>query len=598
MATTVAEIQAKLDLATGQFMAKTQAASAATNRMGNSIGASTKKARAAGMFLARGLAIGGAAAAAFGAVSVKAFTESENALAQLDAVLKSTGGAAGWTRGQAIKLASSLQSVTTFSDEAVLGAQNLLLTFTKIGGKIMPQATETVLNMSQALGQDTKSSAIQLGKALQDPVRGITALRRVGVNFTEQQKNQIATMVENGNLMGAQKMILRELGTEFGGSARKAATTFGGQLKQVWNIINDGMEVIGGFIAGALKPVVQAFLDWVRNSGGVQKIIENIGNAFKGAGGAMKGLGSVIGILKPLFMTLWTTLSTQLGPALKELWIAVKPIAIIIGKVLVVALVIVIAAIIVFVTVMAKIITVIAKVVTWLIGAFGGALRFVWNILKVTWNVVKTVWNAIAAVIRAVVSTVARIIRAYVNTWRAIISAGVRAVLAVWNGIKRLATVVASVFGRVVSAVRSGISRAVGAVRSFIGKFVSVGADIINGIVRGIQRVGGKIFEAIKGAAGKAWNLIKKFLGIGSPSKVYEDLGKFMMQGWARGIDRNASMVASALHSATPRPNISSTAAIGAAGGVQNIFNAKQLSQSDIDMAAQRTNVQMGLRLR
>ena len=100
------------------------------------------------------------AAVAFGVSAVKSFEDSENASKQLEATLKSTGGVAGVTAEKANGLASSLQKVTRFSDETVLGGENLLLTFTNIGKDIFPQATETMLDMSQALGPDVKSSAI------------------------------------------------------------------------------------------------------------------------------------------------------------------------------------------------------------------------------------------------------------------------------------------------------------------------------------------------------------------------------------------------------------------------------------------------------
>ena len=64
---------------------------------------------------------------------------------QLNAVLKSTAGVAGVTAQAADDLAKSLEGVTNFDDEAVLSAENLLLTFTKIGKDIFPQTTETVL---------------------------------------------------------------------------------------------------------------------------------------------------------------------------------------------------------------------------------------------------------------------------------------------------------------------------------------------------------------------------------------------------------------------------------------------------------------------
>jgi len=193
---------------------------------------------------------------AFGALAVKSFSDSEQQLAQLDAVLKSTGGAAGVTRDMAIDLASGFQKVTRFSDETIMSAENMLLTFTNLGKNIFPEATKTVLDMSTALGQDTKSSAIQLGKALNDPIDGITALTRVGVKFTQSQKDMITALVKAGKVEEAQAIILKELQTEFGGSAVAAGKTFAGQLDILRNKIDDFMETIGS----RLMPIVMALL--------------------------------------------------------------------------------------------------------------------------------------------------------------------------------------------------------------------------------------------------------------------------------------------------------------------------------------------------
>lgn len=214
-----------------------------------------------GAKVASGIAVAGAGLAAFGALSVKSYMESENALQQLDAVLESTHHAAGVTADSAIQLSQSLQKVTKFSDETVLGAENLLLTFTNIGKDIFPQATETVLNMATALGEDTKDASVQLGKALQDPILGITALRRVGVNFTEDQKNVIQKLVETGHTAEAQKLILKELATEFGGSARAAGETFAGKLAILKNKFDDVKEGIGKTIVDGLLPLAQRLSD-------------------------------------------------------------------------------------------------------------------------------------------------------------------------------------------------------------------------------------------------------------------------------------------------------------------------------------------------
>lgn len=189
--------------------------------------------------------------------SVKAADEAQEVQAQLYAVLSSTGQAAGVTADQAIELSKSLQATTTFSDEAVLSAENMLLTFTKIKSDVFPQATQTVLDMATALGTDTKSAAIQLGKALQDPIQGVSALRRVGVSFNDDQQKMIANLVETGRQLDAQNYILKELATEFGGSASQKAETFAGKVEQIKNKINDAQEVIGGAMEASLYTLVQ-----------------------------------------------------------------------------------------------------------------------------------------------------------------------------------------------------------------------------------------------------------------------------------------------------------------------------------------------------
>jgi hypothetical protein len=182
-----------------------------------------------------------------------------NAEKQLAQVIKSTGSAAGLTAHEIKAMASELQSVTNFGDEAIIGGQNLLLTFTNIGKDVFPRATEAMLDMSQVFGQDLKSSAIQLGKALNDPVAGITALSRVGVSFTEDQKEMIKAMAEAGDVAGAQGLILAELERQVGGSA-KAMRDPVIQLSNAWG---DFKEVIGMGVLAVLNPLYEQALPFV-----------------------------------------------------------------------------------------------------------------------------------------------------------------------------------------------------------------------------------------------------------------------------------------------------------------------------------------------
>jgi hypothetical protein len=330
---------------------------------------------------AAAVAAAGVAVTAFGVSSVKSFMESENAISQMNAVLKSTGGVAGVTSDQALDLANSLQKVTQFSDEAILGGQNLLLTFTNIGKDIFPEATETMLNMSQALGQDVKSSAIQLGKALQDPILGVTALRRVGVNFNEAQTEVIKNLVRTGRSAEAQRLILKELRTEFGGSAKAAGKTFAGQLKILGNQFDEVKEQVGGLIAGALVPLGVKISGFLTSEGFTQWLV-NLYTWFGKAWTAIKEVAlQVYGFLKPSLDALWATVETQLLPVLKRWYEEILvPLAPYIGGALV-------GALWLFINALNMIVKVLAFIQT-------QQLNFV-NFLQSIPQLIQNAWNAV-----------------------------------------------------------------------------------------------------------------------------------------------------------------------------------------------------------
>jgi acid phosphatase family membrane protein YuiD len=185
--------------------------------------------------------VGGAAGVAGAAIAggivletkraVEAFQESNKVAKQTQAVLKSTGGVANVTAREVSNLATAISRKTGVDDEAVASAENLLLTFTNVrneagkGNKVFNQTTKAAVDMGAALGIDATKAAMQLGKALNDPEKGVTKLMRSGVTFTDQQKEQIKTLQESGRTLDAQKIILREVTKEFGGSAAAQATS-------------------------------------------------------------------------------------------------------------------------------------------------------------------------------------------------------------------------------------------------------------------------------------------------------------------------------------------------------------------------------------
>lgn len=297
-----------------------------------------------GKVAAVALAATGAAAVAFGVSSAKAFIESENAIAQTEAVLKSTKGVAGVTAEAITNLANSLQRQTRYGDEAIRSAQNMLLTFTNIGKKTFPDATEAVLDMATAMGTDLNSTAIQVGKALQDPVRGATALQRVGVRLSESQKDLIQKFVDAGDAAGAQAIILKELQTEFGGSAKAAGQTFAGQLERLKNQLGDVQEGIGELILRGVGPLVSGFLKLYDSVGGTDGIVKSINTTlapflsnlkqwYKNVTAVAKQIAEY---LVPKLEALGNTISDNVIPALQNLWRnVIKPMLPVIGSALV-----------------------------------------------------------------------------------------------------------------------------------------------------------------------------------------------------------------------------------------------------------------------
>jgi hypothetical protein len=218
--------------------------------------------------LGRNLAIAGAAiAGAFALIgkSVQDAAQAQAVFAQTEAVLRSTGTTANGTAQQISALSESLMKLSGFDDEAIQSGNNLILTFKNIqnqagaGNDIFNRTSLAMVDLARVMRTGPEAQAIRLGKALNDPVRGVTALGKAGVQFTDGQRATIKSLVETGDLLGAQKIILSELESQIGGSAEAYGKTFAGQLDIVRGEIGNLSEEIGVIVMPALKELVTAF---------------------------------------------------------------------------------------------------------------------------------------------------------------------------------------------------------------------------------------------------------------------------------------------------------------------------------------------------
>lgn len=357
--------------------------------------------------LAAGFAIIGGAALAGGTLAINAARETIAAQNQLGAVLKSTGGVAGVTADAVNELAGSLAQVTNFGDDAIVSAQNMLLTFTNIGKDVFPAATETVLNLSAAMGTDLNSSAIQLGKALNNPIDGITALTRVGVTFTDAQKDMITKLVETGKTAEAQKIILKELATEFGGVAKATADP----ITQLKNNIGELAESVGLKLMPVVAQVAQSVNDFV--NGPMQDWIvkgqELIGWLEQHKTVLLVVAGAITGALLPAFIALGVTLLTVTIPAFVAAAIALAPW--IAGGALIAGIVAGIMWIVQHWTLVSQKATEIwNSIASFLAGVWEGIKSGAETVFNAIKNFFETIWNAIVAVFNFWVALVSGIV--------------------------------------------------------------------------------------------------------------------------------------------------------------------------------------------
>ena len=259
------------------------------------------------------IALGALAVAGVQAVDALARIETINA--QTEAVIASTGGAAGVTASHIEDLAGSLEGLTATEGEAIQEGANLLLTFTNVkngvgeGNDIFDQSTAIMTDMARAMGTDVASQATRLGKALNDPVAGVGALTKVGVQFTDEQKDMIDSLVETGDVMGAQRVILDELQTQFGGSGAAYADTFAGKQELIGHKLGEVTEKIMAGLMPAIEDMIDQGLEFANWASENSELI----GFLAGAVGILAGSILVIN-------GVWKTFSAVQGIATAAQW--------------------------------------------------------------------------------------------------------------------------------------------------------------------------------------------------------------------------------------------------------------------------------------
>lgn len=439
--------------------------------------------------------------------------------AQTAAVLKSTGQAAGVSAEHIQEYAASLSAAagkSLFGDSQIQESENLLLTFTNIKGATLDAATAISVDMAQALGGAPKDSAIQLGKALNDPIKGITALTRVGVTFSQDQKDMIQALVETGDVAGAQAVIIEELNKEFGGSAEAAAKADGG-----WAQFNDRLgeaketigaailpllSVLAGFLNDSILPAVEAaaaaFSAWLADpatQAGIQQIVTLI----------QQGLATALAIIVPLVQGVVASFAAG-GDPIQGFIDVISQVSPIIG-----------ALITVFQTVLPSILYIVQSV-------FGDIQAFFQANGAQMLAAAQTTWQSIQATIQAIIDAVVPVVQAFLTQlflfWQAHGEEIMATVQVVWNEINSIIQLAMQLIQATIVPMLQGIAAFISSHSAEIQTVFSIAWEAIKTIVltvlsviRGIITAALALVKgdwegawtAIKGIATTAWDAIK-----------------------------------------------------------------------------------------
>lgn len=191
-----------------------------------------------------------------------------------------------------ITLADAQEYELGVTAETIKLTQAKLLTFKELAvtagdvGGAFDRATVAAIDLGAAGFGEASQNATQLGKALNDPIKGITALARSGVTFTAQEKEKIKVLVESGKMLEAQDTLLKAIEVQVGGTAAATVTdTF--KIAMAFGHIRD---VIGNL----LLPIFEKLADFMVNTvvPYATKVEEKFGD--EGIGGGLKFLGQGI----------------------------------------------------------------------------------------------------------------------------------------------------------------------------------------------------------------------------------------------------------------------------------------------------------------
>lgn len=491
-----------------------------------------------GGIAAAGLAVGfGVGLAAVLKTGTSELIEQEKVTAQTAATIKSTGGIARQSVKNIEARAASLQAMSGIEDDVIQSGENMLLTFKNIRGQTFDAATKSALDLSVAMHGDVVGASKLVGKALNDPIRGMSALNKYGVTFNEQQKERIKQYVEEGKRGKAQALILREINSQVGGSAKAYGNTTAGRiarLNRAWeelastlarpmipllflitNTLNRYVLPAGNRLAKlisyhlwpvieGLEPVTRRVVEaligyWRRLFGSVD---EGVGG-FARAGDQVRNFAAD---LLPILRDLWRNASTFVIAFVGDVIGLFRRLAPIVGP---------------LIREVGLVVIEVVRLISAVWDRWGDEIMFV---VETTFRQVSSILLPALRLIRSVIQTVTALIR---GDWSG-----------AWEGVKGI---LRNAWALIVAIIRVQITRALTMARA-------IGRNIVNGVRAGVSGLGSLasfLYAKISGAIG---NLVERAKGAAAA------IGRAIVDGIVEAVKSAPGAITDAINSIIPSP--------------------------------------------
>lgn len=216
-----------------------------------------------GGLIGGGILATAAALKTFGAGAFEEFKQAETSIAKINRQLVVTGNSSGQSAEGLQNMAKELEVLTGIDGDQILNdVTSSLLKFTNIQGQVFGEAQKAALDLSATLGGDLAGAAQIVGKALDNPLKGLTLLQKQGITFNEETKKAVEQAVKQNDALKAQQIILTELGKRFAGVAEAVNQTDLQGIREFTVAWNNFKESVGKGLVSAFNSVFNAIKDF------------------------------------------------------------------------------------------------------------------------------------------------------------------------------------------------------------------------------------------------------------------------------------------------------------------------------------------------